>query len=195
LKPIVKASYLASTYKYNSEVYDLSLKKCCLHGFDIEKAETANGVFIDSVKITGLDLFVYKDKTKPFNTKKRPGLPHSSLKKMKFPLLISKIHVDEGSLRYEENLAKENLNMKVRMHDLKLTIDNLTSIERYRENPMKVDLNATFMNHAVLDVHLDFPLRDDQDTFDFYGSLSASEFKYYDDAIIPASVVGIGGAS
>lgn len=186
LRPSVKASYLASTYRYNSEVYDFKMEKCCLHQLDIEKAESGNGIFLDSISISGLDLHIFKDKKKPFDISKRPALPHNALKKMKFPLLVPKLTITGGSLRYEEDLRHENLNMEVRMENLNVSVENLTSLEKYRQDPMKIDLKAEFMNKGMFDLHLSFPLKDDEDLFDFYGSLQGSEFKYFDDAIIPA---------
>ena len=186
LKPSIEKEILASTYKYNSDIYDLGFKKACFYHLDLDKAETGNGIFIDSVKIEGFDIGIFKDKTKPFNTSKRPKLPHNALKQLDFPVHVPKLEITGGNLFYEEKLKRRDITMKVRMQKLHLKVENLTSVKTYRQRPLKVDLFSQFMDKTKLNVHLILPLQDELDTFQFYGDLSGSSFSYYDDAIIPA---------
>ena len=186
LKPSIEKETLASTYKYNSDIYDLGFKKACFYHLDLEKAETGNGIFVDSVKIEGFDIGIFKDKTKPFNTAKRPKLPHNALKNLDLPLHIPKLEITGGNLFYEEKLQRGDITMKVRMQKLHLKAENVTSIKAHRQHPLKVDLFSQFMDKTQLNVHLILPLQDEQDNFQFFGDLSGSSFSYYDDAIIPA---------
>ena len=71
------------------------------------------------------------------------------------------------------------------LDDINAQITNITSIKEFREQPMKVVLSTQLMNRALLQANMTFPLKDNQTTFYFNGSLGATKFKYFDEAIFP----------
>lgn len=184
--PMVNKKTLANSYIYNKEVYELSIKDLKVFNLDLEKVIQNKGFFMDSVQITKLSLDIYKDKRKPFDLNKRPGLPHQMLKQMETPLLIHKISFTESNMVYEEKLEHKDILLKVFMEDMKVNIFNVSSIEAYREVPLKIDISTKFMGKSTLNMDMLFPLADDQNTFFFSGYLGPSEMIYYDSAIIPA---------
>jgi len=185
-KPLIDKVSLGNTYKYNTEVYNLNIEEINLYNYDLPKTIGNEGLFIDSISISELDMDIYKDKRKPFNLNRRPILPYLKLKQMKFPLMIHKIQISNSKLSYEEQLEKKDIQMQVSMSDLNLQINNITSIEEYREKPLKVVLNSKFMDKAPVNINMTFPLTDNQNTFYFNGKLGASKFSYFDSAIFPA---------
>jgi len=185
-KPLVKKDVLANEYKFNKEVFDLNIKKINLYNFDIGKILKNEGLFIDSIYISNLNLKLYKDKRKPFDLNKRPALPHIALKQMKTPLLIHKINISNSNLFYEEKLEKKELSLIVTLNNINSQISNISSIKKYRENPLKVNIKTKFMNSSDMNVDINLPLKNGQNTFYFNGSLGPSKFKYFDSVIIPA---------
>ena len=185
-KPTVNKLTLVNSYIYNTEVYDLNIKDVKIFSLNFEKIIENKGVFIDSVQLSGLNMEIYKDKRKPFDLKKRPELPHQTLKKLKTPLLIHKVSVVESEFVYEEKLEHKDILMKATMKDLNINIFNITSIKAYRKTPLKIDMNTQFMGKANLNVDMLLPLADDQNTFFFSGYLGASQMTYFDSAVIPA---------
>lgn len=185
-KPLINKYTLTNSFKYNSEVYDVLVKDLKIFNFDLKKAVQNNGVFMDSLQVTGLALEIFKDKRKPFDLSRRPKFPHQLLKETKFPLHIPKISIKEGELLYEEKLEHKGLVMKVTMKDLKANIFNVSSIKKYREAPLKVDLSTKLMGKGHLNVDMLLPLADDQNTFYFSGFLGPSKMTYFDDVVVPA---------
>ena len=185
-KPTIDKNTLAKSYKYTQEVFNVEIEDLNIYNFDLSKALKNNGVFIDSITLIGMDLNIYKDKNKPFDLNKRPVLLNYKLKQMKLPLLIHKINIINGRLKYEERQEKRDLLMTVSLDHLKASIHNMTSIRAHRENPLTIDLEAKLMNKGKMDVHINFPLKDDQNTFYFNGNLASSKLEYYDSAIYPA---------
>jgi len=186
LKPTIGRNKLARSYRYTSEVFNVEIKELIVYNYDLSKTLKNKGVFIDSIELMGLNVEIYKDKRKPFNTNKRPGLPNYKLKKMELPLLIHKIIIDNSNLKYEEREEKRVQLMTVSLNDIKAKIYNVTSIKKYRETPLTINLESKLMNKAKMEVKLNMPLADGQNTFYFKGSLAASKFKYYDSVIYPA---------
>jgi hypothetical protein len=185
-KPLIKKVALANEYKFNTEVFDLSIKKINLYNFGIGKILKNEGLFIDSVSVSNLDLKLYKDKRKPFDLNKRPVLPHIALKQMKTPLLIHKINILNSNLFYEEKLEKKELSLIVILNDINSQISNISSIKKYRENPLKINIKTKFMNSSDMNVDINLPLKNGRNKFYFNGSLGPSKFKYFDKVIIPA---------
>ena len=186
LRPMVKRDKLAKSYKYTSEIFNVEIEDINIHNYDLSRTLRNEGVFIDSVAIMGLNIQIYKDKRKPFNTNKRPVLINYKLKKMELPLFIHKIKIDSSNLKYEEREEKRAQLMTVTLNDIKARINNVTSIKTKRINPLTVDLESKLMNKAKMEVKLNFPLADGQNTFYFKGSLAASKFINYDSALYPA---------
>jgi hypothetical protein len=141
---------------------------------------------MDSIQISQFSIDIYKDKRKPFDENKRPVFPHDLLKKMELPILIPKISIEDSQLFYEEKLEKKDASMKVSLNELNINIHNVTSIKEYREESLKIEMNSKFMNKTPLNVKMDLPLKDDQNTFFFSGKLGASPLKYYESILVPA---------
>ena len=80
-KSQIDRAKLADTYNYNDPVYDANLKELKIFNLQLPKLIKGEGLFIDSLQVSNLNLKIYKDDHKPFNENKRPGLPHTGLKK------------------------------------------------------------------------------------------------------------------
>jgi len=185
LKPLQDRKVLANTYKYNKDVFDVFISDLKIYNYNLAKTLNLEGVFIDSIIASGLEIDIYKDKRKPFDTDERPKLPHMALKQMKMPLHINKIKIDNGNLKLENRLNKRDVSMKISMDDIHAQITNITSIKTLREKPLKVDIQAKFMKSSDMQVNIVFPLKDNQNTFYFNGSLGPVKLRMFDTAIFP----------
>ena len=154
----------------------------------MEEVIKKTGLFIDSIQVHGLNLQIYKDKRKPFNKNKRPKIPHIFLKKMEFPLYLQKVNIDSSRIVYEERVNDKNEYkiMKITLDQTYAKITNITSIEKFREKPLKMNITSKFMDKADLDVSIELPLKDYHDTFYFNGVLGPSQFSDFDKVIYPA---------
>jgi len=186
LTPMIPKEELAASYPFNTEVYTISMEGLSMHGFNWRKAFEGNGYFMDSINISGFLVDIYKDKRKPFNEQKRPKFLNDRLKQMKTPLRIQRVSMENSGLSYEERLENKDLLLKVTMSDMSLQLDNVTSIRTYREEPLRIESRSKLMGKADLQIHLVLPLKDNESTFYFAGTLGPSRMKYYDSAIIPA---------
>lgn len=184
--PTIEKHKLAQSYAYNTEVFQADLEKLTIHNSNISKILNKGGVFIDSITISGLNLQIYKDKRKPFDTSKRPQLPNTTLKKLDFPLQIKKITVQKSDISIEENLAKNDMLMLVSLQDTDAKITNITSIKELQNEPLKIIASSKLMSKGAINVTLLFPLNEQESTFHFSGRLGSTKFVYFDSAIFPA---------
>ncbi len=185
LKPQIDKVKLAETYKYNNPVFDADIKNLTIYNFKLSNLIKGKGLYIDSLAISKLKLDIFKDNRKPFDESKRPGLPHTGLQHMKFPLYVGKAIIYNSNILIENRLEETEELMKIPISNLNATITNITSIKTYRENPMKVDAKATLMKTGSAHLNATFPLKDYHTTFYFRGSMGSSKMKIFDTAIYP----------
>lgn len=185
-KPLKNKYVVANSYKYNSEVYSLDVNEIHFFNFNLSKAVTDDGIYIDSISVNKFNLDIFKDQRKPFDYKKRPKLPHIALKQMESPLNIKKIIITNSFLSYEEKLENKKILMKVNFSDINTQITNISSIKEWREDPLRIEFHSKLMNESVMNVNLLFPLKDNENTFYINGKLGSADFRYFDSAIIPA---------
>lgn len=185
-KPTINKAVLASTYRFNDEVYILSIKDLMLSNLDVSNLVEHGGVVMDSLNIDGFNIEIYKDKRKPFNENKRPEFPHNAIKNLKDSLLIPQISIINSQLIYEERLKNKEILMRVTMEDIDAKITNVTNLPSYFKQPMKINMASKFMGKANLDVQMTLPVDPNNNTFYFSGYLGKSKLRYYDSAIVPA---------
>ncbi len=183
-KPTKDKFELAKTYKYNTSVFSIDIEKLSLFNFDILKAISKEGVFIDSINISGANIDLYKDKRKPYEPIDKK-LPHVVLKQMKSPLYIKKINIEKSDFLLEGSYPKSSELLKLTLNDINAEIENISSIKEFRDHPMLVNLNTKLMNKSMVKAKIIFPMEDDKTTFKFSGSLASSKLTYFDSAIFP----------
>lgn len=184
-KPTMDLVALSKTYKYNDAALDFDIENIKIFNYDLHKTVKNEGLFIDSILVSGMKLDIFKDKSKPWNPNKIKTLPNVALKHMDLPLYINKIKIENSLLKLEENFGNKDLLLKLALYDINAQITNITSIKEFREQPMKIVFRTHLMNRAPLKANFIFPLKDNQTTFYFNGSLGATKFKYFDEAIFP----------
>ncbi|MGB5242668.1 MAG: hypothetical protein WBN50_03575 [Lutimonas sp.] len=183
--PTIDRQELADTYTYNKEVNTIALSNLDLYGIDFLQVIAYQEFFLDSLAIRGANFSIYKDKRKPFDKSVYKTLPHISLKKLPVLLNIPKVSIENSSLAYEERNPNHDLLMKVHFQEINGMIENVTSVPKFKKDPMTVNVRAMLMNHAELDVKMNFNLTDKNDDLSFAGTLGPSNFKYYDEVLFP----------
>ena len=186
-KPLIPKTKLGNLYPFCDDVYNLELEELKIHNFQLNKLLRKEGVFIDSISIAGVNLELYKDKRKPFNTSNYKQLPHISLRHSKTPISISKLNVHDSNITIEERVERNDTLMSVVFADASLNVQNITSIDSLRQKPMVVDIKANLMKKAPMAVHAEFSLLND--FFSFNGELGHAKLNLFDSALFP--VVGL----
>ncbi|MFD1315328.1 hypothetical protein [Namhaeicola litoreus] len=183
--PTIKREELADTYKFNKEVNSIALKELDIYGVDFLQIIAYQDFYLDSVSLRSANFSIYKDKRKPFDKSVSKILPYITLKKLPVKFNLPKVIIENSSLVYQEKNPNHDLLLKVHFEEINGFIENITSVPRFKEDPMKVDASAKFMDQAELKVKMNFNLTDDNDDFSFAGTLGTSDFKYYDEILFP----------
>ncbi|NOY51393.1 MAG: hypothetical protein GXO88_12645 [Chlorobi bacterium] len=193
LKPVRKKELLAASFKYTQEVFDLDIKQLAIVGIKARDLIRKGVIDIDSVVLIGLNLQLFKDKSKPWDYGKRPLFPQQSLKKMEQDLNIGNIIIEKSSFGYTELPHKSKIPMLVDITDLSARITGVTSIDdsiKAGKN-LKVSIKGRLMNAARMNVDILMPIRSAVDTFYFSGNLGPAPLRKFNNALYPASGIKI----
>ena len=186
-KPLIPKKELANLYTFCDDVFDVEMEELTIHYLQLDRLLKKEGVFIDSISVKGLNLEMYKDKRHPFNESKYVNLPHISLRHSKTPISIVKLKVSNSNISIEERPKESDTLMSVVLANTNLRVQNITSIDSLRQNPMVLDITADLMQKAPMTVHAEFSLKND--SFNFNGHLGTAELNLFDSALFP--VVGL----
>ena len=185
-KPQLKSSVLAKSYPFSKSVMDLEVAAIKIHRFNLQKMLNLEGVFIDSIGVSGADLQLYKDKRLPIKKHKDRLLPNVALRQSKTPLYIGKITVKETAVLIEEQMAKRDTILRISLSNINVAINNISSLKEHEKESLTLDVKANLMEKAALKAHLSFPLKENANYFSYNGSLGAAKLGLFDAAIFPA---------
>ncbi|RXP53796.1 hypothetical protein EC396_09885 [Lutibacter sp. HS1-25] len=191
LKPKIDKFKLASTYKYNSEVYEVASKKIIFNGFYIDSIIKNGVIAIDSIDVDGLNLDIYKDQTKPFNKQKRPLYLNQKLKRLDQPIYIQKVLIKNSLFTYKEKHDITNELLTVTISDINANFNHITSIKDSLKNskPLNIHILGKLNNVAHLNLTVFMPYNTWNNSFSFVGKLGGANFKEFNTAIYPATGV------
>lgn len=178
----------AKKLKVTTEIFDISVDKLTMANLNLARYVDEGKLFVDSVKVSGLDLGILMDKRLPFNEEKRPKLPNQLVKNLPIPVYVKNISILNSRLQYQERMPDLKQPMTVTLDDLDITIDRVTSIQDsiISGKPMKINLRAKLMNRARLNIDFVFPLQSSIDTFYYAGRLGPARFSTFNKAAFPA---------
>lgn len=189
MQPTMDKAKLASTYRYNSEVYQAETKSIQLKGFHLDSILRTGIIKIDTVLVDAPIIGIYKDQTKPFNLNKRPKFLNQKLKASKLPLNIEKVIIQNGTFSYWEKHPNFKELMTVDISNLNVLVSNVTSLKDSLENGNDLVLNVkgNLCNTAPinLDVFMDYNTWNN--SYSFTGTIGKAKFTDFNPAIYPAA--------
>ena len=175
-----------SAYQY--EIYNLKIDDIEIHEFYLRRFIHDTKVLISKIFIDGMNVSIFKDKSKPFNEDKRPKLPQQSLKGLKLDMFIDSIMIRNSKLEYSEKHPDKAKMMNVILGSLNVEISNITTIyDSLGFDPeMKISMNAKLQDKLDMGVFMSFDLGSPVDTFAFAGYVNQGEFMALNDILVSA---------
>lgn len=189
IEPTKDKAELASTFTYNSEVFNVQTKEISLKGFHLDSIILTGIIAIDSILVDGLDMGIYKDQTKPFNLNKRPLFLNQKFKRMKDPLHIGTVIVKNSTFKYLEKHEDMEELMTVDFSDLNAQIKFITSIKDSLDSgkDLTVNLRANLANVAPVNLDIFMHYKTWNDSYSFSGNVGKANFTAFNPAIFPAT--------
>ncbi|WP_027126317.1 hypothetical protein [Gelidibacter mesophilus] len=192
--PIKSLEYVASKRKYADNLGDISFKYLTVDGLSINSYLENHFASAKKVNIDGLHANLLKNKQKPENTHKRPLLPQQLLKKLKVPIHIGEIAINNSSLTYK-GIQPKNAKDIVVVHltDLSVRVKHITSITDSLASgtPLTVALTSKILGNPTIDFSLTMPYNRHDDAFTYKGTVGSARLDLFNPILLPAAHVSI----
>ncbi len=145
--------------RYSYEIYDATVKRLFLENFNLDRYLDEGVVFVKKMEIDSLDLNIYRDKTKPFNTERRVLLLNQKMQALEFPLHIGAIEVQNSYLEYTELSDNTKPPLVLDFSDLQVHLSRLTSVPDSLQSgqPLEIELSAKLDRSVPIGVTLNMP--------------------------------------
>lgn len=185
----IEKEQLASTYAYNTEVYQFETDAIQLKGFYLDSILRTGIIKIDTILVEHPIIGIYKDQTKPFNVYKRPEFLNQKLKKLQQPLRIEKLIVNNGLLNYREKHKNFNELMTLDISELSAEISNITSLKSdlKSNDKLTINLKGNVCKVAALNLDIFMSYNTWNNAYSFTGSIGNANFTDFNAAIYPGT--------
>lgn len=189
LKPIASRDDFSRRNNYTYEIFDVEIKNFDIYGIQIHSLINTGAISLDSISMAGLNLAIYKDKTKPFNISKHKSLPNEQLKEINLPLHAKQMKISNSQLRYSELQPKGGKMLELELDSIEARINYITTVQDSMlvDRPLQIQLSASLQNAIPFSVDLKMPYLSESNSFTFSGSTKAtSSFKELNSIVSPA---------
>ncbi|MGB5172261.1 MAG: hypothetical protein WBN11_15720 [Eudoraea sp.] len=196
--PKVDYAQIMSASKYSTEVYNLQMATMDVNGFDLNPLIHSGILVIDNISIDGLNAEIAKDKSKPNDTKKLKLLPQDALQKLKFPILIASINIQNSSLNYSEQEKAPKDLLDLHLTEINSYITNVTSLKdtTLRNKSLDIAFKTHISGEFPIETELHMPYNLASNNFTFSGkSTKAVTFDEFNSLIFKAINIKINGGT
>ena len=145
--------------RYSYEIYNARLKELLLSDFDLDEFLNHGVVHIGRMELDSLDLEIFRDKTKPFDTGRRVLLLNQKMAALDFPIHIGAISVANSYMKYTELSEEGKDPLVLDFSDLKLQVGYLTSIpdSLQASKPLTLEMHGKLDRAVPLGVEIRMP--------------------------------------
>jgi len=162
-KPNVSQARLQAAYKFQHTDFSGSAGSLNMTGVNFDSLIRKGKIFIDEIIIDKVSASIYKDMTKPVDTKKIPQYLGQSVRSIKPPLLIEQVKATNVTLVNKERNADGSM-ATANLHRAELEVKNITNLSS--NNVILIKANAYIENKAHLNLSLGFDYLNPQFSFD-----------------------------
>lgn len=191
--PVLSETAFAKHYKYQRDRFDASMKGITLHGIRM------NDLFNNKLVATGLtvsqtSLKLYRDLTRPLEQKSKVGnYPSQLLKKLDFPVHITKASLPSVYVSYREKQVNSGEVGTVTFTQTSLDVSNITNIdsEINKNQVLTVGFKAKALGPIPLNGNFYFYMKSNNGSFRAKGSTGSFDALALNKIALPMAMVRI----
>lgn len=193
IKPLLSRAAFYRRTGFQKEIYNVRFPTIRLMGLDWPKLVHGKALIAGGGLIRGGNLGMYLDRVPPPNIKSKNGsFPHQVLMKVKMPVYIPRLDVEDGQLVYTERDQTTMQEGTVHLTRIQGRITNVTNIPaRIRKSPVcTISLGGDFKG-SRMEATFRLPLTARNGAFSVEGSLGAMDGTRLNDITRPLALTHI----
>ncbi|GGD86354.1 DUF748 domain-containing protein [Planktosalinus lacus] len=151
---------------------DAEMPLVTLQGLQFKVSDSTFQVSGNNLIIENPVLKIYRDKLVTDDTSIKP-LYSKSIRNIPFQLTLDSLHINNGSITYEEKVNIKQSAGTINFSNLNASIGNVSNTYAQGEKKTTIHINSTFMDESPLKIDWSFDVNDLKDTFQIQGELDA----------------------
>ncbi len=145
-KPNVSHAVLQRKHQYQNTEFSGSVGKLEVKHVNFDSLMYAKKLFIDEIKLHNVKAAIFKDKTKPMDSARRPVYLGQTVSSISLPLLIKQVKATDVELENTER-KPDSTYAKVNITKAKLEVNNITNLSTQEGLQMKADAHINGKAH------------------------------------------------
>ncbi len=193
--PRITESEFVRQSKKQGDYYNINISNIKLAGLDISKVINESVIEIQQAAIS-LNLKVYNDRMLPVNPDSKVGkYPHQLVKKIKMPLYIKHLAVQNSYISYRERARATQQVGNVFFTNVSGTIDNITNMPSYiKNNPVTtLDGSGLFLGKGQANTVWKLRLDSDKGDFSMAGHSGKMDAAAFNAISVPLGLTSVKG--
>lgn len=146
-KPNVSHSVLQRKHQYQNTEFSGSVGKLEINQFNFDSLIYAKKLFIDEINLDNVKAAIFKDKTKPMDSTRRPVYLGQTVSAIALPLLINRVKATDVELENTER-KPDSTYAKVNINKGTLEVKNITNLSSREGLQMKADIHINGKAHV-----------------------------------------------
>lgn len=175
MKPVLSEDAFTKTLRFATDRFHLSVTKMKIINTDFQKLFNEE-IFADSIMSSSSFFHIYRDITIPRDKLNRVGTyPQQALAKMKMPVHIKNVVLNNSNIEYKEKNPKTKQAGKVQFNNSYVVVTNVTNIPALvkENNLMTADVNCSFLSKVPVHVTWQFFLSNPKGRFNVKGTMKS----------------------
>ncbi len=163
---------LSKVIKKERDHMDVEMPMVTLQDLNFNSIDTTFQVSGSDLSIEKPVLKIYRNKLITDDTSIKP-LYSKLIRNIPFPLTLDSLHINNGSITYEEKVSSKQPAGAINFSNLNASIGNVSNTYAQGEKKTTIHINSTFMDESPLKINWSFDVNDLKDTFQIQGELDA----------------------
>ncbi|WP_162418395.1 DUF748 domain-containing protein [Cyclobacterium roseum] len=181
-------------YEKETNWMELSNARLQLDGMDFQSYFREGLISVDTMRLDGLELEVFRDKRKVEDTSRRPKMIHEILEELPRQVRLQTISLADITITYEERPDTKALSAgKIYFDQVSGEINGFTNMAEAlsKNDTLQVSAKGRLMGQGLIDLQANHLISSDKGTFFLKGKIGQMDLPTLNDMIMPATRVAL----
>ncbi|MFP4288331.1 MAG: hypothetical protein ACLFQS_03660 [Bacteroidales bacterium] len=187
VKPRFDNDEVISKIQWQTDIIRTRISSLSFYPFSLADVINQKQLFLDHIDIKGGIIDVFRDRTLPFDTLKRPPMPVERIMNAPLTLKLDTISIENIDVVYTELPENAEEAGEVPFRNLKADLFNMTNQRQaiQSDSLMRIEAEAFVFGSALLKAGFVYDLTSDRGVYNANGSLSDFDMDIINPAVFP----------
>ncbi|MEO6405354.1 MAG: hypothetical protein ABIY51_14400 [Ferruginibacter sp.] len=148
--PLLNLEQTIAAQKFQEDYLHLSIDHIMINGFDLEGFRKDSSVTASEVQLDKPTIYIYRDRQKQYKEGIIKSLPATFLSTLYFPLFLTALTTNNGTVFYTERNAKTGAESTIKIGGINGTISNINSRSFETHDSLRMQLKGVIFDSSLI---------------------------------------------